>query len=209
MTAAMEGQIASLQVLMHGNGNVDHKIAGITEIKKDIKHYNVPRDSVPALFEILRMAVLQHGNATLFSTGFSAIGHLLKRLNLQDYQLITAEVPKLLPFLTQELGDVKERHRLLASQCLMDCWKSSPANVETAVRDTALSGHNVRAKISGLQWLTKMTAEGLTFRSFVPKLMDALSDADGTVRDTAKQTVVDIFQYVLEFGRCSFINRRY
>jgi len=37
---------------------------------------------------------------------------------------------------------------------------------------------------------------GLQFRSFVPTLMELLEDADGMVRDSARNTVIDLFQYV-------------
>lgn len=36
---------------------------------------------------------------------------------------------------------------------------------------------------------------GLQFRSFVPTLMELLEDADGMVRDVARNTVIDLFQY--------------
>lgn len=37
---------------------------------------------------------------------------------------------------------------------------------------------------------------GLKFRAYVPALIAGLEDADGGVRDTAKSTVIEIFQYV-------------
>lgn len=38
---------------------------------------------------------------------------------------------------------------------------------------------------------------GLQFRSFVPNLMELLEDADGMVRDCARNTVIELFKYVL------------
>ena len=35
----------------------------------------------------------------------------------------------------------------------------------------------------------------LQFRSFVPTLMELLEDADGMVRDSARNTVIELFQY--------------
>jgi CLIP-associating protein 1/2 len=35
---------------------------------------------------------------------------------------------------------------------------------------------------------------GLKFRAYVPALITGLEDADGGVRDTAKSTVIEIFQ---------------
>ena len=42
----------------------------------------------------------------------------------------------------------------------------------------------------------KMSKEqGLQFKPFVPRLVDALEDADGVVRETAKMAVVELFKY--------------
>jgi CLIP-associating protein 1/2 len=42
-----------------------------------------------------------------------------------------------------------------------------------------------------------MTKEhGLLFRTYVPSLVACLEDADSGVRETAKQTVIELFQYV-------------
>lgn len=38
--------------------------------------------------------------------------------------------------------------------------------------------------------------QGLQFRSFVPRLVDCLEDADGTVREAAKVTAVELFRYL-------------
>lgn len=39
-------------------------------------------------------------------------------------------------------------------------------------------------------------SHGLLFRTYVPSLVACLEDADSAVRDTAKMTVVELFQYV-------------
>lgn len=40
-------------------------------------------------------------------------------------------------------------------------------------------------------------SHGLLFRAYVPSLVGLLEDADSAVRDTAKMTVVELFQYVM------------
>lgn len=40
-------------------------------------------------------------------------------------------------------------------------------------------------------------SHGLLFRAYVPSLVGCLEDADSAVRDTAKMTVVELFQYVI------------
>lgn len=42
-------------------------------------------------------------------------------------------------------------------------------------------------------------SHGLLFRNYVPSLVACLEDADSAVRDTAKMTVVELFQYVLSY----------
>jgi CLIP-associating protein 1/2 len=37
---------------------------------------------------------------------------------------------------------------------------------------------------------------GLQFRTYVPTLMELLEDADGMVRDVARETVIELFRYV-------------
>jgi hypothetical protein len=47
--------------------------------------------------------------------------------------------------------------------------------------------------------------QGLQFKPFVPRLVEALEDADGGVREVAKVTVVELFRCVstlLFFGSC-------
>lgn len=38
---------------------------------------------------------------------------------------------------------------------------------------------------------------GLRFRAYVPSLVSCLEDADSAVRETAKTTVLELFQFVL------------
>lgn len=45
---------------------------------------------------------------------------------------------------------------------------------------------------------------GLLFRAYVPRLVGCLEDADSAVRDTAKMTVVELFQYVISAVFFSF-----
>jgi hypothetical protein len=37
---------------------------------------------------------------------------------------------------------------------------------------------------------------GMPFKAFVSTFMDLLEDADGMVRDTARNSVIELFQYV-------------
>lgn len=47
---------------------------------------------------------------------------------------------------------------------------------------------------------------GMPFKSFVTTLMDLLEDADGMVRDTARNAVIELFKYVQ--GAISWVSWR-
>jgi CLIP-associating protein 1/2 len=64
--------------------------------------------------------------------------------------------PRTIPLLLDRLGDQKERHRLLAAQCLGDVWKASPQEVEKAIRDIALASKNPRTKENSMHWIAKV-----------------------------------------------------
>lgn len=53
-----------------------------------------------------------------------------------------------------------------------------------------------------------MTKEhGLLFRAYVPSLVACLEDADSGVRETAKSTVIELFQYASPISyRTALIN---
>ncbi|MBE7181314.1 MAG: hypothetical protein INR71_08910, partial [Terriglobus roseus] len=127
---------------------------------------------------------------------FSTLGHLIKRLNLQDQgSVIVAQSAKLLPILLERPGDAREANRAAASSTLADLWPLCKEKVETLVRDGAMAGSNARAKETGMKWTVKMQkADGFHFRSFVPYLVAGLEDADGVVRETAKAAVVELFK---------------
>ncbi|KAF5003922.1 hypothetical protein F66182_16082, partial [Fusarium sp. NRRL 66182] len=56
-------------------------------------------------------------------------------------------------------------------------------------------GKNARAREMSMIWLATMTREhNILFRAHVPSLVAALEDADSGVRETAKTTIIEIFQ---------------
>lgn len=189
-----EEQVANLLAVVTSNAAVEVKVQGINSAKSSIKQNNVPDASVMSLFEITRTA-MSSPHASLVSAGFSTLGHLLTRLSRQEPKYLVKEAARTLPFLIDRTGDAKEKYRTLAAQCLTTFWKASPMDVERAVRNTGMIGKSSRAKETCMKWLLQMHQEaGLQFRSFVPSLMELLEDADGAVRDSAKATVISLFQ---------------
>ena len=115
-------------------------------------------------------------------------------MSRQDPKSLAKEVVRTLPVLLEKLGDQKEKFRSLALQNMNTLYAVAPADVEKAVRTSAMVGKNPRAKETGLQWLVQAHKEqGLQFRGYVPLLMELLEDADGMVRDATKSTVIELF----------------
>ncbi|KAG5291941.1 HEAT repeat protein [Histoplasma ohiense] len=184
-----------LAALKNPNLSIEAKTQQLTKLKSEIKQKNVPEVAISTVFEAVRYALASQ-HSSLSAGGFSALGHLLKRLSLQDlHQAIAAQGRSTYPLLLERLGDHKERVRSQAAQAFSDFWQSAPVEVEHHVLEIALVGKNPRAKETSMIWLATMTRNrGLLFRTYVPSLVACLEDADSGVRETAKATVVDLFQ---------------
>ncbi|OLN97287.1 Protein STU1 [Colletotrichum chlorophyti] len=189
-----EDQVNDLIKILRTDSSIDTKVQHVTGIKSGIKQHNVPDVLVPQIFDGLRTAsASQH--AALTNAGFTALNHLLTRLSRQEPKYITKEAKHTLPLVIDKLGDQKEKFRSLASQALTTMYAAAPMDVERSVRNVAMVGKNPRAKEAGMHWLLQMHQEhGVQFRAYVPTLMELLEDADGMVRDVAKNTVIELFR---------------
>lgn len=192
-----EQQVIDLTNILRTDAPVDTKIQHINVAKSCIKSHYIPEPCIAPLFDALRSASSsQHG--VLVNAGFGTFNHLLTRLRKQDPKGLSKEVARTgtLPLLAEKLGDHKDKIRYIATQALVTIYKVAPEQVERAVRNLAMTGKNPRTKESSLHWLLQMHQESsMPFRSYVPSLMDLLEDADATVRDTAKTTVIELFRY--------------
>ncbi|KAF2502982.1 protein STU1 [Lophium mytilinum] len=200
----MEDQAATLlAALKKPSTAVDTKLALFNNLKSNIKHLRVPEAAQAPILECVKLAITASTSAALVSTGFSTLGHLIKRLVLQDQTaVITTQSGRILPLLLDKLGDPRESHRNASSQLLADLWPLCHADVENLMRDTAMKGSNPRAKEMSMEWVVKMNqTEALPFRSFVPGIVANLEDGDGIVRDTAKNAVVELFKTAPEHAK--------
>ncbi|KAL6914086.1 hypothetical protein FSST1_011846 [Fusarium sambucinum] len=193
-TKLTDQQVADLNTILRSDSPLDAKVQYVTIIKSGIKQHNVPEASVAQLFEGLRAATTSQ-HAALVNAGFTALNHLLTRLSRQDPKLLSKEAARTLPLVVDKLGDQKDKFRSLASHSLVTLFSVAPTDVERYVRNTAMVGKNPRAKETSMHWLLQMHNEnGLPFRTYVPVLMELLEDADGMVRDAAKNTVIELFR---------------
>ncbi|KAJ4421590.1 suppressor of tub2 mutation [Neurospora sp. IMI 360204] len=187
-------QVADLLAILRTDASVDAKANRITIVKASIKQHNVPSSCFAPLFEALHIAsTAQH--PVLVNAGFTTLNHLLARLARQDPKFLAKEAPHTLPVIVDKLGDQKDKFRQLAIQALATLYKVAPVDVERSVRNIAMVGKNPRAKEMSMHWLLQTHQEqGLQFRGYVPTLMELLEDADGSVRDVAKTTVIELFK---------------
>ncbi|GES59179.1 ARM repeat-containing protein [Aspergillus terreus] len=195
VTVTMDMKVDDLQAaLTNPNLSIESKYDRLISVKSDIKQKNVPASLIPSLFDCLRLAIA-HNNIHIYTAGFATLSHLLKRLFIEELHTeVAAHARSLYPTLLERLGDHKERVRALAAQAFADLWKAAPMDAEKHVLGTALVGRNPKAKEASLTWILSMhTSHDLLFRPYVASLVACLEDADSAVRDTAKSTVVGLF----------------
>ncbi|KAA8651842.1 hypothetical protein EYZ11_004380 [Aspergillus tanneri] len=184
------------EVLENTNLAIEAKVRHLLGVKSDIKQKNVPREAVPTLFESIRLAIASQYQA-IFSAGISALGHLVKRLSIQGQrQLVALQARMLYPILLERIGSHRGAIRAQAAQALEDLWHSSQEEVERYVQE-ALGGGNPKAKEMAMIWTLNMSKKHeLQYALFVPTILLHLEDADGSVRETAKSTIIELYRDV-------------
>ncbi|KAH9222125.1 protein-like protein STU1 [Leptodontidium sp. 2 PMI_412] len=189
-----EEQVANLLAILRTDASIDAKVNQINNVKSGIKQNNVPEPCIVPLFEATRTSMTS-SHAAIVNAGFSTLNHLLTRLSRQEPKYVVKEAGRTLPLVIDKMGDLKEKYRQLAAQCLTTFWKIAPLDVERIVKNAGLVGKNSRMKEASMTWVVQMHQEnGMPFKSFVSTLMELLEDADGMVRDTARTSVIALFQ---------------
>ncbi|KAE8148924.1 clasp N terminal-domain-containing protein [Aspergillus avenaceus] len=196
MVIDMESKATALvSILQNNNQTIDAKVSSLQSLKSEIKQRNVPEGAVQFIFQAVHIAIGSH-NVPLYTSGFSTLGHLLKRLYLQDQSaLVFTHARAILPVLYERLGDHRPPVRKMASQAFTDIWPVANVEVEQYVLERGLIGKNARAREMGVTWLLEMGRDhGLLFRAYVPTLVGCLEDADSLVRDAAKGACIGLFR---------------
>jgi CLIP-associating protein 1/2 len=154
----MEEQAATLlATLRKPSAPVDAKLTLLTNLKSSIKHQRVPEAAQATAFECVKTAIASQTSSSLVSAGFATLGHLVKRLHLQEQtNVIAVQSAKFVPILLDRLGDARENHRNAASQALSDFWPFNHADMERLIREGALGGNNARAKEMAMSWVVKV-----------------------------------------------------
>jgi CLIP-associating protein 1/2 len=145
-----------LMVMRNGEVAIETKASLIGTLKSDIKNRHVPENAVSYIFEIVRTAIASP-HSSLSSAGFTTLGYLLKRLNLQDQlHVIASQGPKTYPILMERLGDHKEKVRDQVAQSFTEFWSASPVEVEHFILEGGLTSKSARTKERSLVWLSQV-----------------------------------------------------
>jgi CLIP-associating protein 1/2 len=153
--ANMETEAQNLLTLLkRSSATIEAKVAAFNTIKSNIKHLRVPDAAQPTIFECVRVAISSTQSPALSATAFSTLGHLIKRLSLQQQNnVIVAQAKRLLPILLERLGDQRESHRNAASANLGDFYPYAQEVVEQAIKENALVSSSPRAKETAMMWV--------------------------------------------------------
>lgn len=189
-----EEQVTNLLEVLRTDATIDAKLNLINQIKSGIKQNNVPESCIVSLFEAARVAMTSQ-QAAIVSAGFTTLGHLLSRVSRQEPKYIAKESSRTLPLVMEKMGDSKEKYRQLAAQCLTTFWTKASQDVEKIVKNTGLTSKNSKMKDACMNWIVQTHQESaMPFKNYVSALVALLEDADGMVRDTARNSVITLFQ---------------
>ena len=150
----METLASSTLIALKSTAPIDTKLKHLTALKADIKHRHCPEHAVAPLFDAIRISL---ATPHLTDAAFSILGHLMKRLELQDqHSLLQTQGIKTYPCLLERLADQKDRTRSRTLQAFTDFHSLSASDVEHFVRDYALNNRNPRVKEAGMQWVSSV-----------------------------------------------------
>ncbi|KAG5440291.1 hypothetical protein PCANB_001861 [Pneumocystis canis] len=186
--------VQALQEVLRGT-NYERKIETLVGLKRFIKRNDVSLESVPLLLDGLRMGLIS-ANSLVAMHSLTCLGHLIKRVVLQDTGRLKTSIGMLLPLLIEKLGDMRDKAREIALNTLIELWKVMPIDVERGMKELGFTSKIWRTREHSLYWLLKMyqTQMGFSFRSLTPLIIKMLEDANDSVRDAAKDVIIELFK---------------
>ena len=121
------------------SGNADSELqivaGGLSHLKADVKHKNVPLAAIAPVFDVVRLAL---DSTEYLDAGLSTLSHLAKRLVQQrQLPLLESQLRKTTPLVIDILTHEKERLRLRAAQAMVEL-RSMSSNVETMITAAGL-----------------------------------------------------------------------
>ncbi|KAK6346718.1 suppressor of tub2 mutation [Orbilia brochopaga] len=192
-----EDEASALLTTFRSNRDDAIKVDLLVQAKQKIKHYGIDPNATETAFTALRIGMSQASNMTLFQHSLSCLGYLIKRCRVNDANLLKRLSVDLLPLLFDKMGDAKDRIREMALSPVVDIWTVAPVETERFIREIGLTSKNARLKESSLEWLGRVYAlygGQLSIKPYTSLLVRLLEDANDSVREKAKNVVVDLFK---------------
>ena len=154
MATDIEAQAASL-LAAHDTVPADKYQKHLIQLKADIKHRQVPERAINPIFGIIKLAI---EDSYLAENGLSILGHLIKRLALQEQtsQLIS-HTRRIYPGIIHLLGNERDRVCSRAAQVLGELREVAPSDVEKALRDFAFTSDSPKVKINAMHWVADVS----------------------------------------------------
>ncbi|KTW32009.1 uncharacterized protein T551_00691 [Pneumocystis jirovecii RU7] len=156
-------------------------------------------DAFPALIDALRTG-LSAGSPVLSVECLTCLGHLVKRVALQDAARLRTAAATLVPLLVERLGDPRDKAREAAHSALTHVWRAAPADVERGIRDQGFGSRSWHVREQAVQWVERVQA-GTAQRGFVGGMVRLLEDANESVREAAKRAVVEVFRNASSYAK--------
>lgn len=141
---------------------------------------------------------IQSSNYKVSSNGIEVLTYLIDRLGT-DFK---PYLPTVLPNIIDRLGDAKDTVREKSQLLILKLLERNVLTPQTLIEKLQPGFTHKNAKIREevlrclVNTLNEHGAQSLTISKFIPDIVNLLSDPTATVRDTAINTLVDLYKHV-------------
>ncbi|XP_072390555.1 CLIP-associating protein 1-A isoform X2 [Diabrotica undecimpunctata] len=143
---------------------------------------------------------MQSSNYKVSSNGIEVLTYLIDRLGT-DFK---PYIQTILPNVIDRLGDAKDTVREKSQLLILKLLERNVLTPQTLIEKLHPGFTHKNAKIREevlrclVNTLNEHGAQSLTLNKFIPEIVNLLSDPTATVRDTALNTLVDLYKHVGE-----------
>lgn len=102
----------------------------------------------------------------------------------------------LAPHLVEKLGESREKTRELALECLVLMYLQSLFNEELII--SAMQSKNYKQREMAILFVSQSFKRSkISLKQFIPSIISNLEHSNESIRLTAKETLVDLLQYLM------------
>ncbi|KAI0462447.1 hypothetical protein LJB42_003940 [Komagataella kurtzmanii] len=180
------------------DSNISYTEMLINKFKTHVKKDFVNLANVPKYFECLTIAInkQENENTSIPILAFSTLCHLVKRVSMQDANVLKIIDYFALPVLIGKLDHPKTAVKNSAKKAIKVYWESCPMEVETAIRDHGLMSNESGVVLESLLLLLDMVStnvQSFTFKPFTSKVVRILKSPKLELQNASKQLLIEFF----------------